>query len=1111
MDRCAVGQRPEAPVCPACGDAVASGAMEAHVQKCLQRFSKAPRAPSTDACVCVVCRKDITALDEARRLAHVNRCLDGEAEEPLQEPVVSTPSRNGATGFVLLDCPLCERSFKTSEACKNHIKQCSTKLGMSPKQVIEAIRLQQRYVQERMAAGLPVVRRRRNVPMDASTAQRPAKKPRPVASVPKSKYQEEVQMARALSASLSSAASKEQQEAQRRFCELFGGSHSAARKRKQAIKETPVLLLTSAEERAQRVEEKIERLLTQRMLGLELGDLSWCTKLKTVGKLSDRIRELSTKDAPLWSLAGQQRECQEDYYVGSLCHVVTPTTVAVGSRLKSLTQVPGRRLSGDLGIVSDLAATKPRSSLVDGTDDKQLTTQAHRDGLLSALNAALPPTRACLDDTQLEGGAGTEAGHGFLTQENEESMAKPASLVAPAAKQLVQDLDSLVGYRRFSDIRIIAEDGCVIPAHRVILLTRCPAVEKEVSRQGDRVLLLDWTARSRACVLAFLHYVYSGALNLDSEDRRLHLELRGMAFRYNMTELCEELKDRYFRSEHEQGDDSGDEADTSLHEIITSFWDDGGVEVGPKKEPAEDDDNVDSLEEVCEFLSSQHSQKNKGAGSCKTEDEQMDEDSVMPLSRPSLEPTDRPPSRTQLDQGSMNEGGGLASLQPERKRPGTPYRVPLPVSPIQSEEEHAWTDAGSKEGDHHAFNQEEEESREAYHLGSGAGSAHGGNDSSSEELFGESGNSQASVDNSADEEEEYEPGGRGASPLHESERGGKYEEALSPNEEGSRGSGEKCKDTDDVWDCVWDGFDDAGGGQGPAPKLNASSAPERQGRPTEHSSESFTGVQAAGVEEEMPQEMLDSFFFEEQTGSGAAAVHGSQAQSPWPMTGQSPAAGSSGRFLAPVTPLPDYAAMQTPELRDQLQRFGVRRLPRTRAVNVLNRIYDETHPLVPETPPRPPVSSRQEVNAGDGREYRKEQSARSGPSEWFPGSGSADEEPYRYHVSSSSGEDGGSDSSDAGIKEQLGNFFKRNTELLESVLTYEPIDFQKLRLSLKEASIRISSKSLINYLDEQCITFTMPRSEKQQAKQRKRQQNFRRRLLAKQGPSGSAQHSSSSP
>lgn len=73
MDRCAVGQRPEAPVCPACGDAVASGAMEAHVQKCLQRFSKAPRAPSTDACVCVVCRKDITALDEARRLAHVNR------------------------------------------------------------------------------------------------------------------------------------------------------------------------------------------------------------------------------------------------------------------------------------------------------------------------------------------------------------------------------------------------------------------------------------------------------------------------------------------------------------------------------------------------------------------------------------------------------------------------------------------------------------------------------------------------------------------------------------------------------------------------------------------------------------------------------------------------------------------------------------------------------------------------------------------------------------------------------------------------------------------------------------------------------------------------------
>lgn len=1003
MDRCAMGPRPEAPVCPACGDAVASGAMEAHVHKCLQRFGKAPRAASTDACVCVVCRKDITALDEARRLAHVNKCLDGEAEEPLQEPVVSTPSRNGAPGFVLLDCPLCERSFKTSEACKNHIKQCSTKLGMSPKQVIEAIRLQQRYVQERMAVGLPVVRRRRNVPTDASTAQRPAKKPRPVASVPKSKYQEEVQMARALSASLSSAASKEQQEAQRRFCELLGGSHSTTRKRKQAIKETPVLLLTSAEERAQRVEEKIERLLTQRMIGLELGDLSWCTKLKTVGKLSDRIRELSSKDAPLWSLAGQQRERQEDYYVCSLCHVVTPSTVEVGSRLKSLTQVPGRRLSGDLGIVSDLAPAKPSSSLLDGTDDKQLTTQAHRDGLLSALDTAVPPTRACLGDTRLEGHDGTQAGHGFLTQENEESVTKPAPLVAPAAKQLLQDLDSLVGYRRFSDIRIIVEDGFVIPAHRVILLTRCPAVEKEVCRQGDRVPLLDWTARSKGCVLAFLHYVYSGALNLDSEDRRLHLELRGMAFRYNMTELCEELKDRYFRSEHEQGDDSGDEADASLHEIITSFWEDGGEEAGPKEEPAEDYD-VESLEEVREFLSSQHSQKNEGASPFTKGDERMDEDSVVPLSHPSLEHTARPPSRSQLDQGNRNEGGSV-SLQPERKRPGTPYRVPLPVSPLQSEEEHAWTDAGSKEGDCNAFINEDEESREAYHLESGAGSAHDGNDSSSEELFGESGNSQASVDNTADEDEESEAGERGFSPQQESEHDAKYKAALSPNEEGSRGSGgEKCsKDADDVWDCVWDGFDDGGGGgQGPAPELNASSAAEGQGCPTQRSSGSFAGIQAPGVEEEMPQEMLDSFFFEEQQGSGAAGAgaQGNQAPLPWPTAAQSPAAGSSSRFVAPVTPLPDYAAMHTPELRDQLQRFGVRRLPRTKAVNVLNRIYDGTHPLVPETPPRPPVSSRQEVNAGDGREYRKEQSAHSSPSEWFPGSGSADEEPYRYHVSS---------------------------------------------------------------------------------------------------------------
>lgn len=1071
MDGRAVRPRPEAR-CPACGDCVV-GAMEAHVEKCLQRFSKTPKA--TEACICVVCRKDITSLEEAQRLAHVNRCLDGEAEEPVQEPVVSTPSRNGSPGFVLLDCPLCERSFKTSEACKNHIKQCSTKLGMSPKQVIDAIRLQQRYVQERMAAGLPVVRRRRNAPTDVSTAQRPAKKPRPVASVPKSKYQEEVQMARALSASLTTA-SKDQEEAQRRFCEMFGSSHSSGRRRKHAVKETPVLLLTSADERAKKVEEKIEHLLTQRMIGLELGDLSWCTKLKAVGKLSNRIKELSTKDAPLWSLAGQCREQQEDYYLCNLRHVVTPSTIAVGSRLKSLSQVPGRRLSGDLDIVDDFTTGKPKSTLEER--ERQLSTQLHRDGLLSALNATLSSTAACCDATQLKMPDSNEIGQGFLTQENEEEPTKEEPLLAPGAKKVLQDMDTLVGHRRFSDIRIIAQDGCVIPAHRAVLFTRCPAVEKEVSRQGDRVPLLDWTSRSKACVLAFLHYVYSGALDLDDDDRRLHLELRGMAFRYSMAELCEELKDRYFRNECEQDGTGDQEADTSLDEIISSFWENGDNHNDHSEEPVNvDSDNVESLEEVCDFLSSQRPQNIEGADYCKNSRERSSETLlVLPPPQTSLEQTNQLTSRSSLEQSCTETSPQV------HRRPGTPFSAPAPASPIQSEDEHAWTDRSESHHrieDHH----DDFEGEEMDHIEDDVASGHDDSDSSSEELFGESNDSAASVGNSTDAEEDVEDQGRVPS-RQEARRNSREDEPMVQDD--SQGSGEKCKDTDDVWDCVWDGFDD-GAQQDPAPPERSASSASRWDR------QSPAAAKAPNTEE-VPQEMLDSFFFEEQgdngvTPAGLEHTPGSVARYP----------GASSCAFTPVTPQPDYRAMHTPELRDQLQRFGVRKLPRKQAVNVLSRIYDETHPLVPETPVRI-TFPRQGMNTSDDRNYRSEQLLRSSRSEQFSGSASITEEPSHYSVSSrSSGEDGSSSDSDSDVKEQLRRFFERNTELSESILMYEPIDFQMLHLNLKQANIRISSKSLINYLDEQCITFTMPRSEKQQAKQRRRQENFRRRVLGKCG------------
>ena len=98
------------------------------------------------------------------------------------------------------------------------------------------------------------------------------------------------------------------------------------------------------------------------------------------------------------------------------------------------------------------------------------------------------------------------------------------------------------------------------------------------------------------------------------------------------------------------------------------------------------------------------------------------------------------------------------------------------------------------------------------------------------------------------------------------------------------------------------------------------------------------------------------------------------------------------REASPVTPLPDYVAMLSPQLKAELARsaqctqqngrifgvvingiaqstllsvkfrFGLKAVPRRKAALLLNHIYEQTHPLLPATPcsrpPSPAASSR---------------------------------------------------------------------------------------------------------------------------------------------------------
>ena len=56
---------------------------------------------------------------------------------------------------------------------------------------------------------------------------------------------------------------------------------------------------------------------------------------------------------------------------------------------------------------------------------------------------------------------------------------------------------------------------------------------------------------------------------------------------------------------------------------------------------------------------------------------------------------------------------------------------------------------------------------------------------------------------------------------------------------------------------------------------------------------------------------------------------------------------------APLSPLPDNKAMLSPQLRAELNKFGLKAAPGRKACRLLNEIYERTHPLVVSADQKP--------------------------------------------------------------------------------------------------------------------------------------------------------------
>ncbi|NWU65658.1 SLX4 endonuclease, partial [Pterocles burchelli] len=208
----------------------------------------------------------------------------------------------------------------------------------------------------------------------------------------------------------------------------------------------------------------------------------------------------------------------------------------------------------------------------------------------------------------------------------------------------------------------------------------------------------------------------------------------------------------------------------------------------------------------------------------------------------------------------------------------------------------------------------------------------------------------------------------------------------------------------------------------------------------------------------------------------------------------------------PMTPMPAYSIMETPQLKKELSRFGVRALPKRQMVMKLKEIFQYTHrdvdsdfeDEIPSSQPplhkSPAKGSRQSKAdrtaerwplAADGEEpllsasQESEASSLDGSDLSFGSEGSFLNgfEACAFASEEEEEEEEELPASQAAAREEekleaVRCYIRSNTALYHKVLFYKPIELAELHTELKQNGIKISKAKLLDFLDAHCITFT---------------------------------------
>ncbi|KAE8752667.1 hypothetical protein FOCC_FOCC000789 [Frankliniella occidentalis] len=226
-----------------------------------------------------------------------------------------------------------------------------------------------------------------------------------------------------------------------------------------------------------------------------------------------------------------------------------------------------------------------------------------------------------------------------------------------------------------------------------------------------------------------------------------------------------------------------------------------------------------------------------------------------------------------------------------------------------------------------------------------------------------------------------------------------------------------------------------------------------------------------------------------------------------------------------VTPLANYSAMKTPELKRELQKFGLKpTLGKRKGKIMLRHIYSELHPWVPEATderfqeehslsqpveiqPLAQTNSRKLTfsSCEGGRKnvepVQKEDHTSDSDSD-------SDEQASKVNTSLQEIKFMEDDCEEPQLCSQSNqpasknlpkvvyDFITNDTKLHQQVLEYEPIWIEKLHSDLRSNGFKFKIQDLMSFLDEKCITFRTSNSGPRVKKKKQKPGNSKKQISA---------------